>query len=326
MQADMDKADDELCSGMTNCTSCVDAVLSDGESTCQWFAMDGDNGYCGSGCGMDGCGATACPTTLPEEDMEPGTPVVLPECEVCTGTDGMCYGVGEEWFMEDGCAKCTCDDEEGSLSCVGCPLEILPETGTNLIVEQEGADCGGIALKVGCVLMSDETIACEDYAPTSNEGCNIEVKYTYYARQEAPPTDVILTSIIRTREDSFHGSPRDIADNRWGQNLTPTSMAYYELNSWEGEFHNFCLRSIPPPTIFEFMTDACTTTATYTIVAQDLSFVPRPTIQSGEEMVPADGTTVEKLEGGMDDMTSSASGLTIRFVSVVAVGGMFMMW
>ena len=48
-----------LCSGMDDCTSCVGAVKSDGTS-CMWFE---DGEYCGSGCNMNGCGATACPST-----------------------------------------------------------------------------------------------------------------------------------------------------------------------------------------------------------------------------------------------------------------------
>eukprot|EP00562_Extubocellulus_spinifer_P035737 CAMPEP_0178700810 /NCGR_PEP_ID=MMETSP0699-20121125/11892_1 /TAXON_ID=265572 /ORGANISM="Extubocellulus spinifer, Strain CCMP396" /LENGTH=470 /DNA_ID=CAMNT_0020347209 /DNA_START=71 /DNA_END=1483 /DNA_ORIENTATION=+ len=273
--------------------------------------------------GMAACTMMICPDE--EDDVredEEGVPSVLPECEACTGPDGMCYAVGEEWTLEDGCSVCTCVEDGGE--CVGCPPVVLPETG-NTVVEQEGDDCNGINVEVGCVLMSDEDVACADYVPTDGSGCNVEVKYTYYARQAAPPTDVILTSVIRTRDDSDHGSPRDIAGNRWGQNLTPTPMAFYELTSWEGEFVNFCDKSIKPPTVFEFMTDVCTTTATYTLQKPDTPFEGAPIATPASGGGPMDGMTVDKLESGMDD-TSSASGATIRFLSIVAVGAVFMMW
>ena len=57
--AENDQADEVLCYTQTDCTSCVDAVLSDGENTCQWFEFE-DFSYCGSACGMVGCGKTTC--------------------------------------------------------------------------------------------------------------------------------------------------------------------------------------------------------------------------------------------------------------------------
>ena len=54
-EAENDNLDEALCGNMEDCSSCVGAIKNDGESTCMWF----DNlGYCGTGCGMNGCGMT----------------------------------------------------------------------------------------------------------------------------------------------------------------------------------------------------------------------------------------------------------------------------
>lgn len=67
--ADSQQADAAQCAGLTGCTECVGSVLSDGTSTCQWFA---DAGSCASACGMDGCGETTCPTDdVPAEADSP---------------------------------------------------------------------------------------------------------------------------------------------------------------------------------------------------------------------------------------------------------------
>ena len=82
----------------------------------------------------------------------------------------------------------------------------------NTKLEQEGTDCNGISVEVACVLKNNETIPCEDYAPTSSEECTPQIKYTYFVRQEAPPTDVILNSIIRTRNGSPSGDTREFGE------------------------------------------------------------------------------------------------------------------
>jgi len=53
-KADDDRKDSALCGSMTDCTLCVEAVKSDGKSTCMWF----EDGYCDIGCNMSGCGST----------------------------------------------------------------------------------------------------------------------------------------------------------------------------------------------------------------------------------------------------------------------------
>ena len=54
-KADDDSKDSALCGSMKDCTSCVDALKSDGEFTCMWFD---DLGFCDTGCNMIGCGST----------------------------------------------------------------------------------------------------------------------------------------------------------------------------------------------------------------------------------------------------------------------------
>jgi uncharacterized protein YodC (DUF2158 family) len=72
--ADTQQADASLCSAVSECTSCVGTILSDGTTSCQWFDMMGSS-YCASACGMDGCGVSTCPaeTDAPavEEQTEP---------------------------------------------------------------------------------------------------------------------------------------------------------------------------------------------------------------------------------------------------------------
>eukprot|EP00984_Skeletonema_dohrnii_P006932 scaffold2472_cov209-Skeletonema_dohrnii-CCMP3373.AAC.4 len=53
-KADDDRKDSTLCGSMTDCTSCIEAVQSDGK-TCMWFE---DDGFCDTGCNMIGCGST----------------------------------------------------------------------------------------------------------------------------------------------------------------------------------------------------------------------------------------------------------------------------
>jgi len=53
-EADDDIKDSALCGSMTDCTLCVETVKSDGNSTCMWF----EDGYCDTGCNMNGCGST----------------------------------------------------------------------------------------------------------------------------------------------------------------------------------------------------------------------------------------------------------------------------
>jgi len=53
-KADDDRKDSALCGSMTDCTSCIESVQSDGK-TCMWFE---DDGFCDTGCNMIGCGST----------------------------------------------------------------------------------------------------------------------------------------------------------------------------------------------------------------------------------------------------------------------------
>ena len=240
-QAENDGADDELCSMQSDCGSCTGTTLSDGASTCQWFSTDGPDGYCAAGCNMMGCGVTTC---------DGGNPSVLPECGegLCADPSGACRQPGDEWFLDDACSKCTCMEE--GVACVGCPLQQIPtDEGSNLSISQEGINCGGVTMDVTCTIMGDDSTACHEYLPSNSTECTVEVNYSYMVRQEAPPQNAILTSVIRQREDSYHGSPRNFVENRWGENLTPTLMATYEMSSWEGEFVNFCLKNIKPPTV-----------------------------------------------------------------------------
>ena len=312
-QAETDRADDELCGMQSDCGSCTGTTLSDGTSTCQWFATDGTDGYCAAGCDMMGCGVTTC------------------ECGdgLCADPSGACRQPGDEWFLDDACSKCTCMEE--GVACVGCPLQQIPvEEGFNLYISQEGLNCNGVTMDVTCNIMGDDSTACHEYLPTNSTECTVEVKYSYMVKQVAPPQNALLGSVIRQREDSYHGSPRNFVENRWGENLTPTMMAFYEMSSWEGEFVNFCLKNVNPPTIFEFKTDVCTTTATYELtpgpeIWNNLPDAPA-TVASAEPMIPSDGETTERDNGKSATSGASTEASAIRFFTIFAIGGMLMAW
>ena len=308
----------------SDCGSCTGTTLSDGTSTCQWFSTDGPDGYCAAGCGMMGCGVTTC---------DGGTPSVLPECGegLCADPSGACRQPGDEWFLDDACSRCTCMEE--GVACVGCPLQQIPtDEGSNLSISQEGINCGGVTMDVTCNIMGDDSTACHEYLPTNSSECTVEVKYSYMVRQEAPPQNAILTSVIRTRDDSYHGSPRNFVENRWGENLTPTMMATYEMSSWEGEFVNFCLKNIKPPTAFEFKTDVCTTTGTYELTPGPEIWNNLPdalaTVASAEPLIPSDGETTEGVNGKASTSAAATSTgtCTVRFFTVFAIAGMMMAW
>lgn len=78
-------ADSSLCASQTDCSDCTGTVLSDGNTTCQWFP---DGEYCASGCGMTGCGVDTC-------------------------ADNACDGLS--------CNECLADD--GDESCAWVPVE-----------------------------------------------------------------------------------------------------------------------------------------------------------------------------------------------------------
>ena len=314
-QAADDGADDALCGAQSDCASCTATTLTGGDATCQWYA---GASYCAAGCGMEGCGSTTCDACALDG--------------LCLDPSGACRGVGAEWFLDDGCTKCTCAGPPSGSFCVNGCLEELPpsESNPNLSVVKEGPGCDGTTVDVTCTLMGDDSTACHEYLPADSSECTVEVKYSYNARQVAPPTNVILASVLRERDDSYHGSPRAYVEGRWGQNLTPTSMASYEMNSWEGEYVNFCLRDIKPPTTLEFKTDVCTATATYELVqsADVVAQLPAApvTVASAEPLVPTDGKTTDVLD---EDGTSAAAtngASTVRFSTIFAVGAVLMVW
>ena len=67
-KADMDKANDAICSAATDCGNCTGTDLSNGVGTCAWYK---GGGYCGRpGCTLSPvkeCGDTTCPATKVEE-------------------------------------------------------------------------------------------------------------------------------------------------------------------------------------------------------------------------------------------------------------------
>lgn len=70
-RADMDKANDEICSKATDCGSCTGTTLSNGVGSCAWYK---EGGYCGRpGCALSPvreCGDTTCPAPKVEENND----------------------------------------------------------------------------------------------------------------------------------------------------------------------------------------------------------------------------------------------------------------
>lgn len=309
-QAKDDADNDNLCAKEKDCASCTNTFLKDKVSTCQWFS---DGGFCAAGCGMTGCGDTHCCGDNP-----------------CVDPSGACRLPGDDWFSEDD-SWCQCEEVNGEvvLGCVGKPVTVEPTP--NLSIDQAGTNCNGVTVDLTCTIMDDANqTACHEYVPSDSEGCEVEVKYSYMASQVAPPLNAILTSVVRSREDSYHGSERKFVENRWGENLTPTMMATYGMKSWEGEFVNFCLRDVKPPTVFDFWTDLCKTTATYELTQSDTILDQLPeapaTVAGAEPKVPGSGETTETFDSGIDGSTSAAQAgaSTIHFMTVLAIGGIFL--
>jgi hypothetical protein len=94
------EADATLCSSKSNCGECVGTTLLDGNTTCQWFS-DGD--FCGSGCGLTGCGENTC-------DAGTDPCISLLSCQECLDNTTSICG----WSPTEGCVT-SCDsaaDEE----------------------------------------------------------------------------------------------------------------------------------------------------------------------------------------------------------------------
>lgn len=83
-----------LCLNQTNCSSCTNAVQSDGSSLCQWYtSKDGEAGisYCGTGAGCDSngiCGSSTC-----QVDDEPVSNRVCKDSTTCTN----CLDIACAW-------------------------------------------------------------------------------------------------------------------------------------------------------------------------------------------------------------------------------------
>ena len=110
-----DQADASLCNGTfgTDCTSCVELVLSDGVSTCQWVE---ELGLCIPECGMMGCGVSVCPL------FDDGAPL-LTEGTSDTPPTTVDTGGGSNCSTKTSCGECVgaSDADGASLTCAWVP-------------------------------------------------------------------------------------------------------------------------------------------------------------------------------------------------------------
>jgi len=118
-----DQADYSLCIEKfgTDCTSCVELVLSDGVSTCQWA-----EGFCIPECGMMGCGVTICP---PIDLFDDGTPLLTEDTSDAPTTTVDTSG-GSNCSAKTSCGECVgANDADGaSLTCAWVPALLYEST------------------------------------------------------------------------------------------------------------------------------------------------------------------------------------------------------
>ena len=273
------------------------------------FFIDEGSDSCLSCTCDDADGAIGCVSCSP-----PSVP-----CDACEAPDmpGTFYCVGDNFLVGEGsdsCASCTCDDADGAIGCVSCnPPSIEVED------ESKQDECS-VTVDVGCVMMDNEAIDCNDYVPNTPEGCSKQVKFTYSIDQQAPPLNIVLESIYRYRETSPFGSPRAYSEDKWGTDLTPFEMQYYKLNSWEGEYVDFCVPTLIETTL-EYKTSCATTSDTYLLETTDV-FPGQALPMSAEEPTPEDGeVNVDFFTG--DDTTSAAMMASMPLFVVVSVAGIF---
>ena len=281
-------------------------VVDEGSSSCASCECVDEDG---------GIGCVPCnPPSMPDED-----------CSACEDPDqpGMLYCVGDRFVIIDegsgGCASCECDDEDGAIGCVPCNPPSIAAEGDE--AKEDDKECS-VTANVGCVLMDNESIDCNEYVPNTPENCEKQVKFTLEIDQQAPPLDIMLESIYRYRVTSPFGTPRAYSEDKWGTNLTPFEMQYYKLNTWEGEYVNFCVPTTIETTL-EYKTSCATTSATY--VLQTIDVFPG---QAGlaKMLLPDDGEVrVAFFKDG--DTTSSAVGMSTSFLVLVtsSILGAFVM-
>jgi len=99
------KADGTLCSGHSDCGSCVGSVLSDGVSTCSWIE---EAGMCTSDCTMLGCGEKFCAADAGLEEPATPAPTVVDTCEPRTSCEECLSGEAVDFFNTGSPPKESC--------------------------------------------------------------------------------------------------------------------------------------------------------------------------------------------------------------------------
>jgi hypothetical protein len=174
-----DRADSTLCGGMADCSSCVEAILSDGESTCVWFEEFEfcSNEVCGlAGCGSDSCGASReTRPPVPVEEAEEATTTTAADsicfqttasCEEClSNTGAVCTWVPALAYESSACLEVSCDKiadpkcfSMESATGSDTPAEICgggeaPETEVDAAEAGSGAPAGGVRLWLSTLLL-----------------------------------------------------------------------------------------------------------------------------------------------------------------------------
>jgi hypothetical protein len=112
-RVNLDEADHNRCSAVTDCTLCINTLKSDGTSPCVWYEI---TSTCGSGiCSFLGCGMSTCPGGGDMSDTESPTPSQSPgngtDTLVCDGSVtscNTCLESGCSWAGDQFCLE-SCD-------------------------------------------------------------------------------------------------------------------------------------------------------------------------------------------------------------------------
>jgi hypothetical protein len=165
------EADSDLCQGQNSCDTCVETLLVDSVSTCQWFA---EGGYCDSACGMFGCGDIVCSEnstlamdcedydTCDEclEELCSWTPSVgcIKSCDVIADTS--CFFSSNTSTIEETCmaSEASVADEmicTSNVDCGTCVSTALADGFTTCQWFEEGAYCSS-----GCGIEGCGTTSC----------------------------------------------------------------------------------------------------------------------------------------------------------------------
>ena len=176
--AKRDEEDASLCASQDSCSSCIETVKADGESTCVWF--EDFNGCSSEVCGLRGCGSSTCNGTMSCEDVSTCEDCLDADCAWAIGTclescsviaDVSCYS--KEYFLNNTgaeiCEIAKREEEDASLcasqdSCSSCIQTVKADGESTCFWFEDFNGCSSEACDLrGCGSSTcNGTVSCED--------------------------------------------------------------------------------------------------------------------------------------------------------------------